>query len=90
MQLTKELRKELISVLTKLIIDLDYSKGVFIRTKNKPEYRQTSFQRETEIYFLEEKINTITTALIENNLSYELEQKIKSIDTALIDNQINY
>lgn len=70
MQLTKEYRKELISVLTKLILDLDYAKGVFIRTKNKPEYRESSLQREEQIYFLEQQINTITTTLIENKLLY--------------------
>jgi hypothetical protein len=69
-ELTKELRKELILELTKLIIELDNAKGVFIRTKNNPEYHDSALQCESEIYFLEQEINTIKTALIQNKISY--------------------
>jgi hypothetical protein len=70
MELNKELRIELVLELAKLITELDNAKDVFIRTKNNPEHHDSALSCESEIYFLEQEINTIKTALIENKISY--------------------
>jgi hypothetical protein len=68
MQLTKELKKEMIKEYKKLILLLDREESVYIRTKNKPEYFSSLSLRERDIYDIEVRILKIETALIENQI----------------------